>query len=209
MQRKIQVGILGGTGRGENPYYFTDGITATTKQIASARFGVTAEYIISGRELQIKVAQGAKPGEGGQLMSVKVLPEIARARYSLPHVSLISPHRHSGPSIRRYVAGISDLNKQILEDMRKAPATREPAAFTYDITTADRVGAGADCRERRRRTAPARCEGSAHRGCSLPQAPRRASGSRRPPCLQPRGRFRAPGLRAAPACILVTLWYEF
>jgi glutamate synthase domain-containing protein 2 len=57
---------------GENPYYYTDGVSATAKQVASARFGVTAEYIVSGEELQIKIAQGAKPGEGGQLMGVKV-----------------------------------------------------------------------------------------------------------------------------------------
>ena len=103
---------------GENPYYFTDGITATTKQIASARFGVTAEYIISGRELQIKVAQGAKPGEGGQLMSVKVLPEIARARYSLPHVDLISP-----PPLHD-VYSIEDL-KELIYELKQIHLTAE------------------------------------------------------------------------------------
>ncbi len=76
---------------GENPYYFSDGITAVTKQIASGRFGVTAEYLVTGDEIEIKIAQGAKPGEGGQLMGVKVNEEIAKARFSRPGVSLISP----------------------------------------------------------------------------------------------------------------------
>jgi glutamate synthase domain-containing protein 2/glutamate synthase domain-containing protein 1/glutamate synthase domain-containing protein 3 len=76
---------------GENPYYYIDGTTASIKQIASARFGVTAEYLVSGQGFQIKIAQGAKPGEGGQLMGVKVNPDIARARHSNPNVDLISP----------------------------------------------------------------------------------------------------------------------
>lgn len=87
--------ILGGRSGsgegGENPYYFVDGTTATTKQVASARFGVTAEYLAAGEEIEIKIAQGAKPGEGGQLMSAKVGPEIARARHSVEGVDLISP----------------------------------------------------------------------------------------------------------------------
>jgi glutamate synthase domain-containing protein 2/glutamate synthase domain-containing protein 3 len=76
---------------GENPYYFVDGTTATSKQVASARFGVTAEYLITAQEIEIKVAQGAKPGEGGQLMAVKVDEHIARARHAKPGVDLISP----------------------------------------------------------------------------------------------------------------------
>ncbi|MCA9705621.1 MAG: hypothetical protein KDK70_07230, partial [Myxococcales bacterium] len=71
---------------GENPYYFVDGTTATTKQIASGRFGVTAEYLVTGEEIEIKIAQGAKPGEGGQLMGVKVDEQIARARFARPGV---------------------------------------------------------------------------------------------------------------------------
>lgn len=76
---------------GENPYYFRDGTAATTKQVASARFGVTAEYLMLAKEFQIKIAQGAKPGEGGQLMGVKVSVDIARARHSNTNVDLISP----------------------------------------------------------------------------------------------------------------------
>ncbi len=87
-----QIGGRSNSGEGgENPYYYSLGITAHTKQVASARFGVTAEYLISGKELQIKIAQGAKPGEGGQLMSVKVSEDIARARHSLVGIDLISP----------------------------------------------------------------------------------------------------------------------
>ena len=71
---------------GENPYYFTEGISASVKQIASGRFGVTATYLVTGKEIQIKIAQGAKPGEGGQLMAPKVNEDIARARFSKPHV---------------------------------------------------------------------------------------------------------------------------
>lgn len=76
---------------GENPYYARSGVSATIKQVASGRFGVIASYLIAADEIQIKVAQGAKPGEGGQLMAVKVDAEIAHARHSLTGVDLISP----------------------------------------------------------------------------------------------------------------------
>ncbi len=94
---------------GENPYYYTDGITATIKQVASGRFGVTAQYLVTGDEIQIKVAQGAKPGEGGQLMGVKVNEDIARARHSLPNVDLISP-----PPLHD-IYSIEDLKQLIYE----------------------------------------------------------------------------------------------
>lgn len=94
---------------GENPYYAMDGTTATIKQIASARFGVTARYLASGREIEIKMAQGAKPGEGGQLMAVKVDEAIAKARYSMPHVDLISP-----PPMHD-IYSIEDLKQLIFE----------------------------------------------------------------------------------------------
>jgi glutamate synthase domain-containing protein 2/glutamate synthase domain-containing protein 1/glutamate synthase domain-containing protein 3 len=94
---------------GENPYYFIDGTSASTKQVASGRFGLTAEYLIGAEEFQIKVAQGAKPGEGGQLMGVKVNPEIARARHSNPNVDLISP-----PPLHD-IYSIEDLKELIFE----------------------------------------------------------------------------------------------
>lgn len=73
-----------------------DGISlnSKTKQVASGRFGVTAEYLVNADEIQIKVAQGAKPGEGGQLPGFKVNEVIARTRHSIPGISLISPPPH-------------------------------------------------------------------------------------------------------------------
>jgi glutamate synthase domain-containing protein 2/glutamate synthase domain-containing protein 1/glutamate synthase domain-containing protein 3 len=103
---------------GENPYYYTEGVTATTKQVASGRFGVTAEYLVTGQELQIKVAQGAKPGEGGQLMRVKVDAAIARARFSMPGVDLISP-----PPLHD-IYSIEDL-KELIYELRQVHPTAE------------------------------------------------------------------------------------
>lgn len=103
---------------GENPYYYLDGTSASIKQIASGRFGVTAEYLISADEFQIKIAQGAKPGEGGQLMGVKVTPEIARARHSNPNVDLISP-----PPLHD-IYSIEDLKELIYELKQFNPRAR-------------------------------------------------------------------------------------
>lgn len=64
------------------------------KQVASGRFGVTSKYLVSAKEIQIKMAQGAKPGEGGHLPGKKVYPWIAKTRHSTPGVSLISPPPH-------------------------------------------------------------------------------------------------------------------
>ena len=64
---------------------------SAVKQVASGRFGVTSEYLVNSDDLQIKMAQGAKPGEGGQLPGHKVYPWIARTRHSTPGVGLISP----------------------------------------------------------------------------------------------------------------------
>ena len=90
---------------GDNP-------NSTIKQIASARFGVTAEYLNSAAELQIKVAQGAKPGEGGQLPAFKVTLEIARLRHATPGVSLISPPPHHD------IYSIEDL-AQLIYDLKQ------------------------------------------------------------------------------------------
>jgi glutamate synthase domain-containing protein 2/glutamate synthase domain-containing protein 1/glutamate synthase domain-containing protein 3 len=114
--------ILGGRSNsgegGENPYYYIDGSTASTKQVASGRFGVTGEYLSSADEFQIKVAQGAKPGEGGQLMGVKVSPEIARARHSNTNVDLISP-----PPLHD-IYSIEDLKELIYELKQFKPTAR-------------------------------------------------------------------------------------
>lgn len=96
---------------GENPFYYIDGSTASVKQIASGRFGVTAEYLVSADEFQIKIAQGAKPGEGGQLMGVKVGRDIARARHSDEQVDLISPPPQHD------IYSIEDL-KQLIHDLK-------------------------------------------------------------------------------------------
>lgn len=99
----IAMNIIGGksnTGEGgESPERFkpgTDGLSrrSAIKQVASGRFGVTAEYLVNADELQIKIAQGAKPGEGGQLPGYKVDNIIAKTRHSIPGISLISPPPH-------------------------------------------------------------------------------------------------------------------
>ena len=83
------------------------------KQVASGRFGVTAEYLNHAQELQIKIAQGAKPGEGGQLPGHKVTPDIARVRHSTPGVTLISPPPHHD------IYSIEDI-AQLIYDLRCA-----------------------------------------------------------------------------------------
>ena len=80
--------------------------------MASGRFGVTPEYLISAKELQIKMAQGAKPGEGGQLPGFKVSEEIARVRHSIPGVTLISPPPHHD------IYSIEDL-AQLIYDLKQ------------------------------------------------------------------------------------------
>jgi glutamate synthase (NADPH) large chain len=83
------------------------------KQVASGRFGVTSEYLVNASDLQIKMAQGAKPGEGGQLPGHKVYPWIARVRHSTPGVGLISPPPHHD------IYSIEDL-KQLIHDLKNA-----------------------------------------------------------------------------------------
>ena len=79
---------------GEDSARFGTELESATKQVASGRFGVTTEYLVNADEIQIKVAQGAKPGEGGQLPGFKVDEVIARTRHSIPGISLISPPPH-------------------------------------------------------------------------------------------------------------------
>ncbi|MDE3155816.1 MAG: glutamate synthase large subunit [Acidobacteriota bacterium] len=91
---------------------------SAVKQVASARFGVTSEYLVNADDLQIKMAQGAKPGEGGQLPGYKVYPWIAKVRHSTPGVSLISPPPHHD------IYSIEDL-AQLIFDLKNAnPAAR-------------------------------------------------------------------------------------
>jgi glutamate synthase (ferredoxin) len=118
----IAMNRLGGksnTGEGgEDPARYFDGPggdsrNSAIKQVASGRFGVTSNYLINARELQIKIAQGAKPGEGGQLPGHKVYPEIARVRHSTPGVGLISPPPHHD------IYSIEDL-KELIYDLKCA-----------------------------------------------------------------------------------------
>ncbi len=91
-------------------------LNSKTKQIASGRFGVTTEYLINAEEIQIKVAQGAKPGEGGQLPGFKVNEVIARTRHSIPGISLISPPPHHD------IYSIEDL-AQLIFDLKNVNPT--------------------------------------------------------------------------------------
>ena len=102
---------------GEDPAHFLpmangDNASAKIKQVASGRFGVTAEYLNQCEELEIKVAQGAKPGEGGQLPGIKVTELIARLRHSTPGVTLISPPPHHD------IYSIEDL-AQLIYDLKQ------------------------------------------------------------------------------------------
>ncbi len=90
-----------------------DSKNSAIKQVASGRFGVTSEYLVNARELQIKMAQGAKPGEGGQLPGSKVYPWIARVRHATPGVGLISPPPHHD------IYSIEDL-AQLIHDLKNA-----------------------------------------------------------------------------------------
>ena len=96
---------------GEDRSRFFDERRSSIKQVASGRFGVTIDYLVNADEIQIKVAQGAKPGEGGQLPGHKVDDYIAGLRYSTPGVGLISPPPHHD------IYSIEDL-KQLIYDLR-------------------------------------------------------------------------------------------
>ncbi|MFD1965611.1 glutamate synthase large subunit [Pseudonocardia alni] len=114
-----RIGGRSNTGEGgEDPDRFTadpngDSRRSAVKQAASGRFGVTSEYLVNADDIQIKIAQGAKPGEGGQLPGGKVYPWIATTRYSTPGVGLISPPPHHD------IYSIEDI-KQLIHDLKNA-----------------------------------------------------------------------------------------
>ncbi len=114
-----RIGGKSNTGEGgEDPARYKpmdngDSKNSAIKQVASGRFGVTSEYLVNARELQIKMAQGAKPGEGGQLPGHKVYPWIAKVRHSTPGVGLISPPPHHD------IYSIEDL-AQLIHDLKNA-----------------------------------------------------------------------------------------
>ena len=97
---------------GEDPVRYGDERNSTIKQVASGRFGVTPAYLASALELQIKMAQGSKPGEGGQIPGIKVSEEIARIRHTTPGVALISPPPHHD------IYSIEDL-AQLIYDLKQ------------------------------------------------------------------------------------------
>ena len=105
-------------------------LSSKTKQIASGRFGVTTEYLVNAEELQIKVAQGAKPGEGGQLPGFKVNEIIAKTRHSIPGISLISPPPHHD------IYSIEDL-AQLIFDLKNV---NPRAAISVKLVAESGVG---------------------------------------------------------------------
>lgn len=107
-----------------------DNMNSEVKQIASGRFGVTANYLIHAKELQIKCAQGAKPGEGGQLPGKKVYPEIAKARHSTPGVELVSPPPHHD------IYSIEDL-AELIYDLK---CVNKDARISVKLTSEAGVG---------------------------------------------------------------------
>ena len=107
-----------------------DSMNSEVKQIASGRFGVTANYLIHAKELQIKCAQGAKPGEGGQLPGKKVYPEIAKARHSTPGVELVSPPPHHD------IYSIEDL-AELIYDLK---CVNKDARISVKLTSEAGVG---------------------------------------------------------------------
>ena len=114
-----RIGGKSNTGEGgEDPVRYQldangDSRNSAIKQVASGRFGVTSDYLVHASELQIKIAQGAKPGEGGQLPGAKVYPWIAKVRYATPGVELISPPPHHD------IYSIEDL-AQLIHDLKNA-----------------------------------------------------------------------------------------
>lgn len=131
-----KLGARSNTGEGgednERFHSTVDGISlcSKTKQIASGRFGVTTEYLVNAEEIQIKVAQGAKPGEGGQLPGFKVNEIIAKTRHSIPGISLISPPPHHD------IYSIEDL-AQLIFDLKNV---NPKAAISVKLVAESGVG---------------------------------------------------------------------
>src|SRR5712671_1899888 len=112
-----------------------DSRRSAVKQVASARFGVTSEYLVNADDLQIKMAQGAKPGEGGQLPGHKVYPWIAKVRYSTPGVGLISPPPHHD------IYSIEDL-AQLIHDLKNSNPRARISVKLVAIAGVGTVAAG-------------------------------------------------------------------
>ncbi|MDD7443059.1 MAG: glutamate synthase-related protein [Sutterellaceae bacterium] len=119
----------------EIPLEAGDSLRSRIKQVASGRFGVTEAYLASADQIQIKMAQGAKPGEGGQLPGKKVTPYIAMLRYSVPGVGLISPPPHHD------IYSIEDI-AQLIHDLKCANPTAEISVKLVSETGVGTVAAG-------------------------------------------------------------------
>src|SRR5207237_9942541 len=104
-----------------------DSMCSAIKQVASGRFGVTTEYLVNADDIQIKMAQGAKPGEGGQLPGHKVDKNIARVRHSTPGVGLISPPPHHD------IYSIEDLAQLIYDLKNSNPRARISVKLVAEV----------------------------------------------------------------------------
>ena len=123
-----RIGGKSNTGEGgEDEERFADGRRSAIKQVASGRFGVTVNYLVNADELQIKMAQGAKPGEGGQLPGHKVDETIARVRHSIPGVGLISPPPHHD------IYSIEDLAQLIYDLKNVNPKARIAVKLVAEV----------------------------------------------------------------------------
>jgi glutamate synthase domain-containing protein 2/glutamate synthase domain-containing protein 1/glutamate synthase domain-containing protein 3 len=123
-----RIGGKSNTGEGgEDEERFADGRRSAIKQVASGRFGVTVNYLVNADELQIKMAQGAKPGEGGQLPGHKVDATIARVRHSIPGVGLISPPPHHD------IYSIEDLAQLIYDLKNVNPKARIAVKLVAEV----------------------------------------------------------------------------
>jgi len=123
-----RIGGKSNTGEGgEDEARFHDERRSAIKQVASGRFGVTTNYLVNADELQIKIAQGAKPGEGGQLPGHKVNETIARVRYSIPGVGLISPPPHHD------IYSIEDLAQLIYDLKNVNPKARVSVKLVAEV----------------------------------------------------------------------------
>jgi len=136
-----RIGGRSNTGEGgEDPDRFKslengDSVRSSIKQVASGRFGVTTEYLVNADEIQIKIAQGAKPGEGGQLPGHKVDKIIAKTRYSIPGITLISPPPHHD------IYSIEDLS-QLIFDLKNVNPKAKVSVKLVSETGVGTIAAG-------------------------------------------------------------------
>ena len=204
---------------GEDPVRYTpdqngDSRRSAIKQVASGRFGVNIHYLVNADELQIKMAQGAKPGEGGQLPGHKVDRYIGSIRFTTPGVGLISPPPHHD------IYSIEDL-KQLIYDLRCSnPAARVSVKLVAEVgvgtvaagvakANADHVLISGLRRRHRRVAAVVDPVGRACRGRSA--SPRRSRRSCSTTCARasgcrPTGRSRPAATSSSPRCSAPTRW---